>query len=72
MLAGLLRVTNAGLAAVAFNAMAVHAADATDATDAGASDRALEEIVVSARKRDEPLERTPVAVTVVTDADLQP
>jgi iron complex outermembrane receptor protein len=71
LLAGLLRVTNAGLAAVAFNAMAVHAADATDATDAGASDRALEEIVVSARKRDEPLERTPVAVTLVTDADLQ-
>jgi iron complex outermembrane receptor protein len=53
---------------LAFNARAVFA---QEAVAAGASGAALEEIVVSARKRDEPLEKTPVAVTVVTGVDLQ-
>jgi iron complex outermembrane receptor protein len=55
-------------AALAFGAPAV---SAEDAPDANATGRALEEIVVTARKREEPLERAPLAVTVVTDADLQ-
>lgn len=36
----------------------------------GQSGGGLEEIIVTARKREEPLERTPVAVTVVSDEDL--
>ena len=55
-------------ATLVFSALNV---SAQDATDSGATGHALEPIVVSARKRDEPLERTPLAVTVVTDADLQ-
>lgn len=51
-----------------FSAVAL---SATDAANSDAGGRALEEVVVSARKRDEPLEKTPVAVTVVTEADLQ-
>jgi iron complex outermembrane receptor protein len=61
------------VASLALNSLAftVPAALAQDAPESGDSGRALEEIVVSARKRDEPLETTPVAVTVVTGADLQ-
>ena len=44
---------------------------AQEGTDSSFPDRVLEDIVVRARKRDEPLDKTPVAVTVVTDADLQ-
>ena len=43
---------------------------AGDAEESGATDQ-LSEITVTARKRDEMLEKVPASVTVVTDADLQ-
>jgi iron complex outermembrane receptor protein len=44
---------------------------ADDAEEPGAADHTLSEITVSARKRDEMLEKVPASVTVVTDTDLQ-
>jgi hypothetical protein len=57
-----------GGVALTISAVAAHA---TDAADAGVANLTLEEVVVSARKREEPLEKAPLAVTVVTDTDLQ-
>jgi iron complex outermembrane recepter protein len=59
------------LGATTLSATALSATDAADATASGVTGLALEEIVVTARKRPEPLEKTPVAVTVVTASDLQ-
>jgi iron complex outermembrane receptor protein len=56
------------LAIFTFHGATVRADDAEETT---APDHMLSEITVSARKRDEMLERVPASVTVVTSADLQ-
>jgi iron complex outermembrane receptor protein len=56
---------------VSLTLCAFDAVFADDAEDSAASDHTLSEITVTARKRDEVLEKVPAAVTVVTSADLQ-
>jgi iron complex outermembrane receptor protein len=59
------------LASLALFAWDGASAFADDKEGSAASDDMLLEITVSARKRDETLERVPAAVTVVTSADLR-
>ncbi len=44
---------------------------ADDAVESQAADHTLAEITVTARKRDEMLEKAPASVTAVTDTDLK-
>jgi iron complex outermembrane receptor protein len=65
----------AGVAAAVAAAGVAGAGELASSAEAGAdtdsSGHALAEVIVTARKRDEPLQTVPVAVSVVSDADLR-